>query len=143
MDAFGKVRVSNPYTTLDLKFPGQATGTTNFLSNNMIETNTSTGSFTGSFENSKCIMSGTGLGKYVNQSRKISVYQPGKSTLFLGSGIIYNGPTGSDIIRDVLVILIIITAFILDMIPIVVFLLLLRKMEQVLKYIKMIGILIK
>jgi hypothetical protein len=98
MDAFGKLRVSNPYTLLDLKFPGQsiASGATpEYLNNNMLETNTSSGSFTSTYENSKCIMNGTGVGYFINQSRKSAVYQPGKSTLLLCSGVIYNGPTGT------------------------------------------------
>lgn len=98
MDAFGKLRVSNPYTLLDLKFPGQsiASGASpEFLNNNVLETNTSSGSFLAVYQNAKCVMTGTGVGYFINQSRKNAIYQPGKSMLVLLSGIIYNGPTGT------------------------------------------------
>jgi hypothetical protein len=97
-DAFGKLRVTNPYTLLDLKFPGQSIvsgASSEFLKNNVLETNTSSGSFTGTYEKGKCIMTGSGVGYFRNQSRKVAIYQPGKSTLFLASGVIYNGPTGT------------------------------------------------
>jgi len=91
-DAFGKLRVTNPYTLLDLKFPSASTGTANYLSNNMIECNGASGSGTAIYGSSKCVMSAGGTGTYISQSRKYCIYQPGKSLIFLGSGII--GPTG-------------------------------------------------
>ena len=89
-DAFGKLRVSNPLTLLDNKFPGQSTGTTEFLENNILVTSKAT-TYTAVYSDSKCVITGTGDGSYISQSRKYCVYQPGKSLLFLGSGIIYAG----------------------------------------------------
>ena len=88
-DAFGKLRVTNPYTLLDIKFPSDSSGTSEYLSNNMIVCNSSTGAgSTGVYGSSKCVMSATGAGTYISQSRKYCTYQPGKSLLFLGSGVI-------------------------------------------------------
>jgi len=89
-DAFSKLRVSNPYTLLDLKFPAQSSGTSDFLKNNYLVTNKAT-TYTATYSNSKCVISGSGTGSYINQSRKYCIYQPGKSLLFLASGIIYDG----------------------------------------------------
>ena len=36
LDAFGKLRVTNPNTLLDIKFPSQSTGNPDFLSNNYL-----------------------------------------------------------------------------------------------------------
>jgi len=92
-DAFGKLRVTNPYTILDIKFPNASTGTANYLSNNMLLCSGSTGTGAGTYGSSECIMSANGgTGTFISQSRKYCIYQPGKSILFLGSGII--GPTG-------------------------------------------------
>jgi len=91
-DAFGKLRVTNPYTLLDIKFPSASTGTYEYLSNNMLVCNGSTGG-TGVYGSSKCILTADGgTGTYISQSRKYCTYQPGKSLLFLGSGII--APSG-------------------------------------------------
>ena len=89
-DAFSKLRVTNPLTLLDVKFPAQSTGTTEFLENNIIITNKST-TYTATYADSKCVITGTGSGSYINQSRRYCVYQPGKSLLLLASGIIYDG----------------------------------------------------
>jgi hypothetical protein len=35
IDSFGKLRVTNPITLLDIRFPGQSVGSDNFLSNNL------------------------------------------------------------------------------------------------------------
>lgn len=91
LDAFGKLRVSNPNTLLDIRFPGQSTGTLNFVSNNLQIASKSYGSFTGTYSNSKLIITGTGTGYYISQSRNFCVYQPGKSLLILASGIINPG----------------------------------------------------
>jgi len=87
-DAFGKLRVTNPYTLLDIKFPSETTANPEFLNNNMLITSTSSGAGTASYGSSKSVLSSTGIGSYINQSRKYCIYQPGKSLLFLGSGII-------------------------------------------------------
>lgn len=91
LDAFGKLRVSMPTTLLDIRFPGQSTGSSNFLNNTLQVSNTSNGTYTGTYGNSKLVISATGTGYYVSQSRNYCVYQPGKSLLFLASGIIYPG----------------------------------------------------
>ncbi len=90
IDAFGKVRVSSPQTLLDIRFPGQSQGTTNFLDNNL-QISTASSTYTGAYSNSKLKISATGTGYYVSQSRNYCVYQPGKSLLFLASGILYPG----------------------------------------------------
>lgn len=45
IDAFGKLRVSNPYTLLDIKFPGQLVGTPDFLDNNLLICYDSSGNY--------------------------------------------------------------------------------------------------
>ncbi len=91
LDAFGKLRVSNPQTLLDIRFPGQSTGTTGFLSNNLQISTGSTGGYTGYFSNSKMYVGATGPGYLISQSRNYCVYQPGKSLLILESGILNPG----------------------------------------------------
>ena len=90
-DAFGKLRVSNPFTLLDIRFPGQSVGGTPFLSNAQQVVSASSGTFSGVYQNSKLVMSGTGVGYYISQSRNYCVYQPGKSLQFLASGIFNPG----------------------------------------------------
>lgn len=93
LDAFGKLRVSNPNTLLDIRFPGQTTGSLNFRSNTLQIVSKSSGTFSGTYSNSKLIITGTGTGYYISQSRNFCVYQPGKSLLILASGIIKPGNT--------------------------------------------------
>lgn len=90
VDSFGKLRVSNPFTLIDVKYPSLdgSTGTTGFRSNSLqISTNNSTG-YTGDCQNSKCVITGVTGGYYASQTRNYCVYQPGKSLLILMSGII-------------------------------------------------------
>ena len=96
-DAFGKLRVTNPFTLLDIKFPSETTATANpeFLNNNMLITSTSSGAATATYGSSKSVLRSTGIGSYINQSRKYCIYQPGKSLLFLGSGIIIGASSTS------------------------------------------------
>jgi hypothetical protein len=91
IDAFGKLRVSNPNTLLDIRFPGQTNGSLTFRSNDLQVATKSSGTFTGTFSNSKLIINGIGTGYYISQSRNYCVYQPGKSLLILMSGIINPG----------------------------------------------------
>ncbi len=90
LDAFGKLRVSMPTTLLDIRFPGQSVGDPLFLNNNLQICSASSG-YTGTYSNSKLIVSATGSGYYISQSRNYCVYQPGKSLLFLASGLLYPG----------------------------------------------------
>lgn len=91
IDAFGRLRVSEPNTILDIRFPGEASGETDFLKNNLAITSSSNGTYTGTYSNSKLIISATGAGYYISQSRNYGIYQPGKSFLLMASGILYPG----------------------------------------------------
>lgn len=91
MDAFGKLRVSNPVTLLDIRFPGQNQGASTFLKNNLQICNDSSGSYVGSYSQSKLVVNALGNGYYISQSRNYCTYQPGKSLLVLQSGILYPG----------------------------------------------------
>ncbi len=95
-DAFGKLRVSNPNTLLDLRFPGQTSGNYDFYSNNL-QIDKQFSGITGTYGNSKLVMSGAAAtpgSYYISQSRNYCVYQPGKSLLFMSSAVINPGDTG-------------------------------------------------
>ncbi len=91
LDAFGKLRVSMPNTLIDIRFPANsvASGANSFFlkNNNQICTKSS-GSYSATYEKSKAIITGSGAGYYISQSRNYITYQPGKSLLFMSSGII-------------------------------------------------------
>lgn len=94
-DAFGKLRTSTPYTLIDNKFPFTDTGTATpeFLSNTREDCNLTVGSgVTAVYGSSQCMITITNASSpsssYTSQSRKYAIYQPGKSLLFLSSGII-------------------------------------------------------
>ena len=100
-DAFNKLRVSNPLTLIDLKFPNDSSTQTEYLSNNMIIDYNESGS--GTFNQTF----GKGMGVYeiigdgtnntfISQSRKYATYQPGKSLLFLASCILNSSNNNSD-----------------------------------------------
>lgn len=89
LDAFGKLRVSNPTTLLDIRFPGQFSGNSLFLKNNLQICSDSSGSYTGNYTDSKLVIIASGAGYYISQSRNYCVYQPGKSLLFMASGLLY------------------------------------------------------
>lgn len=91
LDAFARLRVSFPTTILDIRFPGQPDGSASFLNNSLQITSDASGSYTGAYGNSKLVISALGAGYYVSQSRNYCVYQPGKSLLFMASGILYPG----------------------------------------------------
>lgn len=94
IDAFGKLRVSMPNTLLDIRYPSNsaASGSSaTFLKNNLQISNTFSGSYSALYEKSKAIITGSDAGYYMTQSRNYCVYQPGKSLLFMASGIINPG----------------------------------------------------
>lgn len=102
-DALGKLRVSYPKTLIDINFPTGTTGSTGFNVNYLEVCQGYSGSsgYTGlSYGNSSLKLSITGQVNEISQSRKYSIYQPGKSLLFVGSGIIqynnnfFSGPYG-------------------------------------------------
>jgi len=90
-DAFGKLRVSEPLTLSDIKFPSLPSGygTTEFLTNYYLVASDSSGTYTVTNNAAGCLtITGTGVGHYISQSRKFNVYQPGKSMLIKLSGIL-------------------------------------------------------
>jgi hypothetical protein len=91
LDAFGRLRISNPISLLDIRFPGQTTGASTFLNNSIQICSASNGSYTGTYSNSKLVCDASGNGYYISQSRNYCAYQPGKSLLFLASGVLYPG----------------------------------------------------
>ena len=104
-DAFGKLRVSYPNTIIDLKIPGiGTTGSAGYQTNYLeICQNYSGIGQTGLTGGSaSLILEAGGHVKITSQSRKYCTYQPGKSLLFMASGIIgyigaqsqSGGPTG-------------------------------------------------
>lgn len=90
-DAFGKLRVTMPQTLLDIRFPNQNVGSPEYLSNALMVATASSGTFSATYGNSKAIITGTGTGYFVSQSRTFCTYQPGKSLLALFSGIFNPG----------------------------------------------------
>lgn len=92
IDAFGKFRVTNPQTLLDLKTPGGTTGSTAFLQNDLQICSSFTGTFgaTGHkiSNNSMTEINVFGDGTFINQSYKYCTYQPGKSFLITATGIL-------------------------------------------------------
>lgn len=88
LDAFARLRVSAPTTILDIRFPGQTSGSSTFLQNNLQITSDSSGAYIGTYGNSKLTVDASGAGYYISQSRNYCVYQPGKSLLFLASGVL-------------------------------------------------------
>jgi hypothetical protein len=88
-DAFGKLRVSNPTTLIDIKFPSSDTGVLTFKNNNEIVCSSFDNiNYVGTNVQGYLRIRGQGTGYYISQSRKFNVYQPGKSLLVLMSGII-------------------------------------------------------
>jgi hypothetical protein len=100
-DAFGKLRTTTPYTLIDNKFPFAAAGTATpeYLNNSMEDCNFTVGSgVTAVYGSSQCIMTitnGSSPSSYTSQSRKYATYQPGKSLLFLSSGLILDASHNS------------------------------------------------
>jgi len=88
LDAFNRLRVSYPTTILDIRFPGQTTGSASFIKNNLQISSVSNGSYIGTYGDSELSINASGAGYYISQSRNYCVYQPGKSLLFMASGIL-------------------------------------------------------
>ena len=101
LDAFGKLRVSEPLTLTEIKFQGQTTGSQDFLSNTMLICNDSSGSFSADTSgNGYLTITGTDTGHYISQSRQFTVYQPGKSLLLMFTGILAPNNGGETYIND-------------------------------------------
>jgi len=97
-DAFGKLRVSNPYTIIDIKFPytypSQSYSTEYVNNSEMICTDASSGDYTQTTTGNglrTISVNNKAAGYFKNQSRKYCNYQPGKSLLVLCSGVINAG----------------------------------------------------
>ncbi len=91
LDAFGKLRVSMPNTLIDIRYPANSVASganSNFLKNDLQICYKTSGSYSATYEKSKAIISGTNAGYYISQSRNYITYQPGKSLLFMSSGVI-------------------------------------------------------
>ncbi len=105
IDAFGKLRVTEPTTILDLKFPVVSPtgsgGTPAFLSNNQqICFKSSLSGTSATYSNAKLVVTVSGTTNnsyYISQSRNYCIYQPGKSLLFMCSGIINGSLNGANI----------------------------------------------
>jgi hypothetical protein len=85
-DAFGRLRVSNPYTLFD--------GGTRYFDNTYKWDQVDTGAVTSSFlpNESSILMNATGAGSAIRQSKQVFSYQPGKSLLVLLT-FVMNVPT--------------------------------------------------
>ena len=85
-DAFGRLRVSNPYTLFD--------GGTRYFDNTYKWDQVDTGAVSSSFlpNESSILMSGTGAGSAIRQTKQVFSYQPGKSLLVLLT-FVMNTPT--------------------------------------------------
>jgi hypothetical protein len=86
IDAFGRMRVSNPYTLFD--------GGTRYFDNTYKWDQVDTGAATSSFlpNESSILMATTGAGSAVRQSKQVFSYQPGKSLLTMLT-FVMNTPT--------------------------------------------------
>jgi|688.fasta_scaffold36589_4 hypothetical protein len=86
IDAFGRMRVSNPYTLFD--------GGTRYFDNTYKWDQVDTGSATSTFlpNESSILMNATGAGSAIRQSKQVFSYQPGKSLLTMLT-FVMNTPT--------------------------------------------------
>ncbi len=96
VDAFGRLRVSEVVTLLDL--------THTIGKNNLIECEKTNNAGTTHHPNASCVdldLSGTTSSSYIiRQSRKYTIYQPGKSLLVLATGVLCVNP-GDQIISRI------------------------------------------
>lgn len=95
LDAFGRLRVANPTTLIDIRYPSLSIAdgaSSDFLKNNIqistYSSNGTAGSVSPIFQNSKLIVTVQNDAYYMTQSRNYCTYQPGKSLLYLATGII-------------------------------------------------------
>ena len=68
LDAFGKLRVSNPTTLLDIRFPGKNSGNSLFLKNNLQICSDSSGNYTGIYAGSKLSIDACETSRYSKSS---------------------------------------------------------------------------
>ena len=90
VDAFGRLRVSQPYTLFDSQ--------SRYAADNQFDTSTSgTGSTTFNSNQSSVSMSVTagGVGSVVRQTYRVFPYQPGKSLLVLATFVMDNGTSAN------------------------------------------------
>lgn len=97
-DAFGKLRVTNPTTILDLRLPyilPSSSGTNAYLSNNiqLSLVTSGTGNYTTSKNSNLILSTGVGTGNCISQSRNYCNYLPGKSMFIKASCIMDAGLT--------------------------------------------------
>jgi hypothetical protein len=92
-DAFNKLRVTNPFTLIDLKYPNDNSTQEKYLSNYLMidYLESGTGNISKTFGKGNAIYEIEGdnsTSSLISQSRKYCNYQPGKSLLFLASCLI-------------------------------------------------------
>lgn len=103
-DAFGKLRVTNPQTLLDIHYPQQVTGpSATYLNNSLQLCTASNGSVTTTYGSAKAVISVPAVANnyFVVQSRIYCTYQPGKSLLFKASGIIKSASNSSSYVSRI------------------------------------------
>ena len=101
-DAFGKLRVTEPITLLDLKFSSlDSSGSSiNFLNNTLLVCSDVLGTYSAT-NNSGCLtISGNNSGHYISQSKKFCVYQSGKSLLIKMSGMIQPSDSSGNYVNN-------------------------------------------
>jgi len=101
IDAFGRLRVSEPFTLLDIRMPGQTTGSSLFLSNDLQLTTKSTGTASSTATNGVITLSVSGVAKETSQSRKYCIYQSGKSFLIMMSGVMDSNANGGGVLSRI------------------------------------------
>ncbi len=96
MDAFSRLRVSNPYTLFEFNsiipnFPPDTFDNSNYR---IISLPTGSGQITHDMQ-SYVQMSVNGIGSVIRQSREYIPYQPGKSKLVYLTGVLYTNPVNT------------------------------------------------
>lgn len=84
-DAFGRIRISNPFTLLEFNFVTD-------INIKLVDTlSTGLSTVTHNTNSSSITLATTGSGNSKVESRTRGIYQPGKSLLFLVTGVLNNG----------------------------------------------------